>query len=301
MVASAGGTALALTLTLALALVLPVGGAAAQPWVQRQPKTLVPRAHERIGFAELVELHARKLGAWDRLALVAGAEPIEPSVYLTLLPDRVLVWDDEVLPLARGVPAPAELASCPPLCLPHLRDALSRALFAEAARVRAAGARTPPRILLLADSRLPYRTFLAAAYSAAHASVGGPPDLRLAVRTGSGGSKLGQIGFFLAPTHSVRVAENADPLLLQIAIEDSRYVVRARRSWLPAAESARTPSAVATLIGELKARDTTKTVVFVSAAGAAPLGRVLELVAPVRALFPGITLGGLPRIVGPRE
>src|SRR5262249_402185 len=181
MVASAGGTALALTLTLALALalVLPVGGAAAQPWVQRQPKTLVPRAHERIGFAELVELHARKLGAWDRLALVAGAEPIEPSVYLTLLPDRLLVWGDEVLPLARGGAAPAELASCPPLCLPHLRDALSRALFAEAARVRAAGARTPTRILLLADSRLPYRTFLAAAYSAAHASVGGPPDLRL--------------------------------------------------------------------------------------------------------------------------
>jgi hypothetical protein len=83
-------------------------------------------------------------------------------------------------------------------------------------------------------------------------------------------------------------------------LESGRFVLRARKGWLPWPEATGTIQATTKILGELKARDPNKTVAFVSLPGDLPLDKVLEVVAPVRALYPDVVLGA-PRIVGPAE
>src|SRR5262249_42275326 len=161
------------------------------------------------------------------------------------------------------------------------------------------GQKSNPRVILLADARLPYSTFLAVAYSIANATAVTPPELRLAVRGADG--KIGTVPLLLAPPHGIKLSENANPVLLHIAIEARRFVVSARKSWLPWPEQSTQVGAVVRLIGELKARDTNKTAVFVTAQPTLSLARVLELVGPVRALYPNVILGDMPQVTGPVE
>src|SRR5207244_9267334 len=95
------------------------------------------------------------------------------------------------------------------------------------------GEKSAPRVILLADTRLPYATFLAVAYSIANATTVAPPELRLAVRAGEGGKKIGTVPILLAPAHPLKLSENANPILLHIAVEPHRFVVSARKTWLP--------------------------------------------------------------------
>src|SRR5262249_15582314 len=144
-------------------------------------------------------------------------------------------------------------------------------------------------------------TFLAVAYSIAHATAVSPPELRVAVRSSEPSKKIGTIPLLLAPPHGVKLSENANPILLHIAIEPHRFVISGRKSWLPWPEQSAQISAVVRLVGELKARDTNKTGVFVTASPGITLARVLELVSSVRALYPNVILGDMPRITGPAE
>src|SRR5262249_50859286 len=154
---------------------------------------ITPRAEAgRLTFAELLEAHAtRYLGGTATLPAVAGAEAPTPSVYVTLSSGRIMVWDHEIAALSgAGVPAKTDLATWPPVCLPRLRDAVASALASETERLRHDGDKSAARVILLADPRLPYVTFLAVAYSIAHASTGAPPELRLAARTGGAEPKI---------------------------------------------------------------------------------------------------------------
>ena len=271
-------------------------------YAQRQPRTIKGSSGQvKLGFADLIEAHAaRYLGGTEPLPAMRGADAVVPSVYVTLSSGRIMVWDEEIAALnTAGAPMKADLASCPPACIPKLRDAVASAVTAEMARLRNAGDKSPPRVILLADPRLPYTTFLAVAYSIAHATAVSPPELRLAVR--EGGKQIGTIPLLLAPTHGLKLSENANPILLHIAIEPHRFVVSARKSWLPWPEQSPTVGAIVRLIGELKARDTNKTAVFVTASPGVTLARVLELVGPVRALYPNVILGDMPAITGPAE
>ena len=268
---------------------------------QREPRTLRPSGKAPLRFSDLIEAHLlRQLGGSDAIVAMPGAEPLEPAVYVTLRRDRILVWDQEIV-----APTAAELSSCPPapLCFPRLRAAAERALAAEAARLLAAGERRAPRVLVIADGGVPFQTFLATAYSLAVATEGGPPALRLVVRPAppSPNARVGAVPFFLSPPHGLKIAQNANPLLLHISLEPARYLVRAHRSWLPVVAAERTIAAAVTVAGELKARDTTKTIVFIDAPAGMPLSRVLEFMAAVRVLFPNVTFGGLPRVTGPTE
>jgi hypothetical protein len=283
---------------LALAIcLLAAGGAQAQ----RRARSLGASERKELGFVDLITHHAeRALGGASHLMQMDGADDIQPAVYVTLTESRLLTWDEEVMALTGGTPARREVASCGRPCLPKLRDAVARGLAAELDRLRRAGEPRPPRVLVIADDRVPYRTFLLTLGSVAAASAPSPPELALLVRV-RGTPRLGEIPFFLTPAHEVRLAENANPLLLHITIEPGRYTARARKGWLPIPESEGTIPEIVRLCGELKARDPGKTVVFLSAPDAMPLERVLALVAPLHLLYPHPTFGGAPRIVGPAE
>ena len=273
-------------------------------YAQRQPRTIKhDTAHAKLSFEELIEAHAaRYLGGTEQLASMRGADAVEPSVYVTLSSGRIMVWDEEIASLnTAGAPMKADLASCPPACIPKLRDAVASAVTSELARLRQNGDKSAPRVVLLADTRLPYTTFLAVAYSIANATAVSPPDLRLAVRAGEGGKKIGTVPLLVAPPHGIKLSENANPILLHIAVEPHRFVASARKTWLPWPEQSPNVGAIVRLIGELKARDTNKTAVFVTASPGVTLARVLELVGPVRALYPNVVLGDMPHITGPAE
>ena len=269
---------------------------------QRQPKTIAVGAHAKLSFGDLIEAHAaRYLGGLEPLPTLRGTEAVEPSVYVTLSSGRIMVWDEEIATLnTSGAPMKADLASCPPACIPKLRDAVASAVTAETTRLRNAGQKSNPRVILMADARLPYATFLAVAYSIANATAVTPPELRLAVRAADG-KKIGTVPLLLAPPHGIKLSENANPILLHIAVEAHRFVVSGRKSWLPWPEQSAQVGAVVRLIGELKARDTNKTAVFVTAQPTLSLARVLELVGPVRALYPNVILGDMPQVTGPVE
>src|SRR5262249_40231042 len=152
-------------------------------------RTLTPsHTRAKLSFGDLIEAQAvRYLGGIEPLATMRSADAVEPSVYVTLSSGRIMVWDEEIASLTTtGAPMRADLANCPPACSPKLRDAVASAIAAEANRVRNAGEKSPARVILLADARLPYATFLAVAYSIANATAGAPPELRLAVRGGEG-------------------------------------------------------------------------------------------------------------------
>jgi hypothetical protein len=273
-------------------------------YAQRQPRTIKhDTARAKLVFSDLIEGHAAKyLGGLEPLAAMRGADAIGPSVYVTLSSGRLMVWDEEIGTLnTAGAPMKADLANCPPACIPKLRDAVANAVASEVARLRNLGDKSAPRVILLADTRLPYTTFLAVAYSIANSTAVSPPDVRLAVRAGEGGKKIGTVPLLLAPPHGLKLSENANPILLHIAVEPHRFVASARKTWLPWPEQSPNVAAIVRLIGELKARDTNKTAVFVTASPGVTLGRVLELVGPVRALYPNVVLGDMPQITGPAE
>jgi hypothetical protein len=279
-----------------LLIALPLGAHSAR--AQRRPKTLTSEETQAFRFVDLLAAHAeRQLGALARVSAMAGAPPAEPGVYVTLTKRQILVWDEPLIGLGKdGRIGRGDLASCPPLCVPKLREAIARALIDEAGRRQRADNPGPPHVLLLADRDVPLSTFLAAAYSAAAATADAPPPLRLAVRTA--GAPMGEVPILLAPTHPIRLAENADPMLLAVTLDGGRYRVRARKDWLPLEEIGTSVGAVVRLAGELKARDPNKTVVFVGAEGDPPLGKLLDLIGPLRILYPDVVLGGLPKIVG---
>jgi hypothetical protein len=267
---------------LALALVAAASGAAR---AQRQPKTLNPRSQGALSFADLVRAHVEQyLGGLEALPKAPSADPLEPAVYVTVGKHRTWLWDQVITTDVAGFQAQ-----------------VTRALTDELQRLRAAGIKAAPRVLVVADGGTEYGRFLSTIQTIARASAPAPADLRLAVRSGPDGRTLGEIAFMVSPPHPIRISPNGNPILLRVWVDESRVVVEARKAWLPWPESGSTASAVR-LVGELKARDTNRTVMFVDARRVAlPLGRLMAAVGPLRLLYPTVVFGGVPRVIGPAE
>jgi hypothetical protein len=283
-----------------IAILAGAGSASAQ----RRSRTLSGKPQAaRVAFSDLIDAQAaRELGGLERLPQVRGANPVQPAVYVTISRAAVQVWDQETLRLAPGAQVPrGALASCPPVCIPDLRDQVARAVHAEAMRLARGDHKERPRVLLIADQAVPMATFLAVAYSLAHATAESTPDLQVAVRSAEAPDHAAQIAFLLSPPRPIKIAENANPLVLHVNVEPGRYVVAARKSWLPWPEAGTSIAAVMRLAGELKARDTNKTIAFVTAPPGMPIGRVIELMGALRTLYPNLVLGGLPKVMGPAE
>lgn len=287
---------LALCLCAMTALVLPRPGLA-----QRKVQKLTPKTKQAgTTFSDLLAGQATQaLGQFNRLPSFEG-DPVLPSVYVMVTPRGVWVWDtQEVAFSPPGQLQPADVVNCPPACLPKLRDAVAAAVLLEANRLTKAGRPPLPTVSFVVDPAVPVRSFLAVAYSVAYASAGAPPALRLVGRNAA--NQVVVAPFFLIPARPLKMAANANPLLVSLRVEGPSYTISARRHWLPSPETTTSPKEVMKILGELKARDPIKTILFLRVAPDAAFDRFMQVFAKVRELYPDITLGGLPRVVGPVE
>jgi hypothetical protein len=285
--------------------------AAAQVADGRPTRTLGASTGETFGFSNLVEAHlSQNLGGRDRLPRVPAADPLRTAVYVTISREHIWVWDQPVMNLTGGVAPAGALKNGPPPHFAALSVPLALAVSAELERARAAAdpnagaeadAHPGPHVLLIVDGTVPYATVLYTAGSLALATADGPPAMALAVRTGAHGESLGQVPFWMTPPAALHLTEAANPLLLRVAIEPNRLTARTRKAWAPQAMVSGTIADLVEQVGELKARDPSRLVLFLTAPPNLAYDRVMAAVSALHGYYPMITLGGVAQIVGPAE
>jgi hypothetical protein len=255
----------------------------------------------QLSFDLIFGRHLRyKVGGLARLPSAPGDDPVGPSVYLTVTPSEILLFERAVARLENGRPSKGAVAACLPFgltpahgrpvrCLPAVRDRVVAALREEGARLRRGGATATPTALFVADQAVPFPTFLAAAYSAALGTAGAPPRLALAVQARG---RVATVPFFLVPPHVVRLAPAVAPLMLLVHVAGGRATVHAAGERTPRTVSSL--GALAQAAGDLRARDPDRTVAFVTADAQTTVGEVAAVLGCLRPLFPHLVLGQGP-------
>jgi hypothetical protein len=268
--------------------------------VRRLSGTDAPAVTE-LTFDLLLGRHIRyQVGGLERLPAAASQQPVVPSVFVTVTPTEVLLFDHALVRLARGLAASAETAAClafgarpesgrPVRCLPRLRTRAVASIAEEAERLRRREVAEPPTVLFLTDKTVPFSTFSQAAYSLALATDGAPPRLTLAVRSSG---KVMAVPFLLVPPRPVTIAPGASPMLptvhlsrQHILVETSSYYSSGRPT------SVASLQALEELAGQLKSRNPDCAVAFLLPDESTTMDEVASALARLHLFFPSVVVG----------
>ena len=200
--------------SLALSLIL---GASATT-VAEEPVQGSGKTYEELeGFVGIVVNQINKTFGTDRLPAANGF-PVEPGIYVTLSGTQMTIFDRVGTTLSGGVPQDSTVAAeCKSGCSRAFFDPMRRVWLELLNEGAAIGDEAPNRVLLGADSNLPARSFLDAAYGAAESRPGGVPNMYILLNAGPGG--LRARNFFLVPPGGIRLSSASNALGLRIVVK----------------------------------------------------------------------------------
>ncbi|KIG16130.1 hypothetical protein DB30_05002 [Enhygromyxa salina] len=168
------------------------------------------------GFDTVVLTQINALFGSENLPLANGSS-VEPGIYITATPQRLLVFDEEILALTGGVvpPGPAS-RECKSGCKASLWSPFRRLWLEALEEAQTYVLEVPSRVLFGLEASVPAKTLVELAYAIAETRPGEPPSFSLLVNGSNAGLRARP--FYLLPPGGMRVAPGDNALALRVTL-----------------------------------------------------------------------------------
>lgn len=274
--------------------VVLVGSAAPAPDSPGLPRDHLARQQ---GFATVVVNHVSDALGTEQLPRGAGV-PIEPGMFSTILPDRLQIYDHDVVSLVQGeVGDVAAAPECVSGCPAGLFDAFQEAWLKAAVESTVHSVEIPQRVLIASHADTPAKTLLQVSYAAAETRPVAPPSLDLLVASERGGIR--SLRYYLIPPEGLDLPQGSAALGLTITMARGRYVIGATDPGFPREQTANGPEALRRVLAEIKKRYPGKATVIVVPDAEISVGELVRAYAAVQSMFPRLVLSAGQRVSTP--
>ena len=271
----------------ALPLLAALLGLSLQP-SQEQARATSAGFRELRGFATVVVTHLNATLGTENLPAAQGT-PVPAGLLVVLEMERVHVFDHNVATLQQGrvrdaAPDPDCKSGCPRALFKPLQGEWLRL----AQESRAHSVEIPSNVLLAAHRDLPGQTLVQAAYAVAESRPIQPPNLSLLTNGGPAG--LRGLPFHLVRPGGLGLPPGSQGLGLTVTISGAGFTVTAAdRGFGRTLQAADLPKLVA-ILKDIHKHYPGKEVIVYRFADGGTVGKLVEVVAAVRDLFPRVVL-----------
>jgi hypothetical protein len=272
-------------LSLALSLGLGVSSLTATN-LAAEPASASTRSYEQLeGFVGIVVKQINKSFGTERLPAANGF-PVEPGLYLTVGPNKMMIFDRVGTTLQGGQPADSTAASeCKSGCSRAYFDPLRLVWLDLLNEGAAIGDEMPNRVLIGADAAIPGRSFVDAAYAAAESRPGSVPSMYILLNAGPGG--LRARNFFLVPPGGLRLSGATNALGLRVIVKGGQqYEVSSADGRSVKKQTINSAQALGELLNGIDRRFPSKNAVVLEVAGSATVGDLVQAMVVTEERFP---------------
>jgi hypothetical protein len=273
--------------TLALSLAVTSAAATAQP---SGPGTVVDGdGFEQLqGFSGILTAHIGRVMGVDKLPAAMGA-PLEPGLFVTVTPERVMSFDTNVASLSAGrVTDAAVAAECRSGCPAVLYDGFLAAWLDMAVESSALGTDMAGRVVFAAHADVPAKTLLQVAYATAETRPSAPPVLALALNGGQAGVRVQP--FSLIPPGGMDLPASTAALGLTVEADAGRYKVKAASAQFNRELEAADARGVAAIVDDIKRKFPSKEALVIAVGESITVGELVSLIVAVRGRYSRIVL-----------
>jgi hypothetical protein len=247
-----------------------------------------PSFDELRGFSTVVVNHINAVLGTENLPVAVGV-PVEPGILVTLAPDRMQVFDRDVVALQGGALTDTTVAAeCRSQCPAAFFDAFQQTWVEHAVEASTFSVEIPTRVLFAAHHQTPARTLVQAAYAAAETRPVSPPAMFVVVNSARAGLRAEP--FFLLPPTGLEMRPGSAALGLTVRVGPGDYVVTAADSRYARENRATDLKALAAIARDNKRRYPGKEVVILEPQGAVTVGELMSVVATLDSTFPTVVL-----------
>lgn len=255
------------------------------------PEPQIEQGYEQLqGFQTVLVNQINKVLGTEKLPSAMGL-PVEPGLYVSITPQRTLIFDKVGATIKDGHYAdPTVAAECKAKCARSIFDAFYyhwRSLTEEATSL---GIDIPSRVLFAVDAQLPGKLLIETAYAAAETRPGRLPTLYLLLNGGQAGVRARP--FSLVPPQGLRVPASQRILGLTIKVEaGGRYRITAADPAFRRALDVNVTTLKPTLI-DIKKNYPGKQTIIVEAGDTATVADLIGLIVAAQEQFPRVVLSG---------
>ncbi|MBL4683185.1 MAG: hypothetical protein JKY37_01235 [Nannocystaceae bacterium] len=256
------------------------------------------REFERLqGYSTVVLNHVSDRLGTDNLPNAAGL-PVEPGIFVTVLLDRLQIYDRDIVGLNAGRLDQAVAAhECVSGCALTFYDAFQETWLEAAIESSVHAVEIPQRVLFAAHEQVPARSVVDLAYAAAETRPVQPPSLHLLVNSANGG--LRAMRFYLIPPGGLDLRQGSAALGLTISISRGKYVVKATDPRFAREHSVGTLAELRRLLADVKRRYPGKESAIIVPDAQVSVGELMAALTVVRPGFPRIVLSAGQRVRTP--
>jgi hypothetical protein len=238
------------------------------------------------GFSTVLVNQINQVVGTERLPSAMGL-PLEPGVYVTISPERAVIFDKVAATIQGGRYADQTIAAeCASGCARSIYDAFFfnwRALVEEAAAINND---VPSRVLFGVDGEIPARLLVETAYAAAETRPGTVPNMYLLLNSGQAGVRARP--FFLVPPKGLSINVTQRVLGLTVKVEaGGRYTITAADPRFARTITADSKSIKAKMV-DIKKRYPGKETLVLLAGDTATVNDFVGLMVAVQEQFPRV-------------
>jgi hypothetical protein len=241
------------------------------------------------GFDTVVLTQINALFGSENLPLGNGGT-VEPGIYISVTPQKLLVFDEEVLALSDGVvpPGPAS-RECKSGCKTSLWSPFRRMWLTALEEAQTYVLEVPGRVLFGVEASVPATTLVELAYAVAETRPGDPPVFSLLVNGGNAGLRARP--FYLLPPGGMRVAPGDNALALRVTLGagESFTLSAAHPRFSPNIEGVGWKD-LAAQIAAVKKRYPNKGTIIIDVGVDATVGDVVSVMVATQKQFPTVVL-----------
>jgi hypothetical protein len=247
------------------------------------------RGFDRLpGFEEVVAAHAESVLGQDALPRGKGV-PVEPGLFVTIGPEKVWAYDEEIATLKGGVFDERQGApECDGRCPASLFNKMRSLWLALAIESTQRAVEIPARLAIVAHRSVPARTMLQVVYAVAASRPVRPPDLSLLLA--SPGRALLAQPFHVLPPEGLSLPQGSAALGLRIEFGRGRYRIDAADARYVQDTTVSDLGRLVAAIAGVKKRHPGKEAIILVPDDSVTIAELVAVIAAVRAEFPRIVL-----------
>lgn len=239
-------------------------------------------------FSAVLINHVNRTIGSENLPFARGIG-VDPGVFVTIGMQGVQVYDHDVIPLQQGqtndrTPAPECVSGCSAV----FYDAFQLEWLKMLVEGATLTVRTPERVHIAADSKVPMGTFSDVAYAMAESRPVLPPTVTMLVNAAGRGVRA--LPVFLLPPEGLELPQGAAALGFRIKFGPGGLVVDANDPTLGAELRLKDIKQLPAVMASLRKRHPNKDVVVLEPEESVTVGEFVAMVELVRGAFPRIVL-----------
>lgn len=241
------------------------------------------------GFNTVVVSHVNRVLGTEKLPAAQG-NPVEPGMFVTMTPARVMAYDVNVATLEAGRSSGGPAKECRSGCAAMLYDGFARVWLELAVEAAGLNVEITPRVLLAADATMPAQTLVEVAYAAGETRPIQPPSYFLLVNGRNAGLRAQP--FHMLPPGGLRTAPGTRPLGLTVAFGGGSFAVASVDPRFRQQVKAGSLKELDAVLKDVKKNYPNKDIIVLRPNDRATVGELLDVMVSTRNRFPYPVLAG---------